>query len=97
MTNKEVHRAAQDYAWWRVPHEWVKEPFIDAFKWGVRWCINHVWHTPYEKPEIHRQVLVLYDDGHAETTYSGNVDGATRWAYITDLMPNPSIATYFTK
>ena len=97
MTNKEVHRAAQEDVGSRIPHEWVKGPFIDIFKLGVHWCINHIWHMPYEKPETHRQVIILYDDGHAETTYNGNVDGAIRWAYITDLMPNPYITYYFTK
>lgn len=67
------------------------EAFVDGFKKGAKWQINHVWHNATEIPEIAQILLVEYEDGHHSTPilYTGkaNRDGWKKWAYVKDLLP----------
>ena len=63
---------------------------------GAEWRINSVWHDVSEKPENERYILVdkVY---RAQAVWKQHVDddwlndvnhfGITRWAYVSDLLP----------
>lgn len=73
----------------------MKESFAEAFKDGVEWRINSVWHDASEKPDMSKEIIVIYPDkscrvfrpnGVWETLIE--VDKFIRWAYVEDLLPN---------
>lgn len=72
-----------------------------AFRYGVQWQRNSVWHDANEEPEydecfIYENVVQAY---HTDCIYPSEDEafiwkvyakdwGIVRWAYIKDLMPN---------
>lgn len=66
-----------------------------AFENGAEWRINSVWHDASEKPDMSKEIIVIYPDkscrvfrpnGVWETLIE--VDKFIRWAYVEDLLPN---------
>lgn len=66
-----------------------------AFENGAEWLINSVWHDTSEKPDMSKEIIVIYPDkscrvfrpnGVWETLIE--VDKFIRWAYVDDLKPN---------
>lgn len=74
--------------------EW--EHLVFAFRDGAQWRINSAWHDVSEKPENERYILVD-KEYRAQAVWKQHVDddwlndvnhfGITRWAYVSDLLP----------
>lgn len=92
MTNEQIETAAVQYA----------QTFIEgsitahrSFKDGAEWRINSVWHTMYEMPK-QGLTLCVNDNGRAlicgpnydEFKNDARELGFTRWAYVSDLLPD---------
>lgn len=66
--------------------------FQTGFIEGANWRINSVWHDATEKPN--GMFIIIIDFGNeigAEEfglgMTSDDLDGARRWAYVSDLLP----------
>lgn len=93
MTNEQIKQAANEYA----DKEWPFDGYCassDSFSAGASWRINSVWHTMYEMPK-QGLTLCVNDNGCAlicGPNYDGFKNdarelGFTRWAYVSDLLP----------
>lgn len=69
--------------------------YCKGFMEGADWRINSVWHDTSEKPDMSKEIIVIYPDkscrvfrpnGVWETLIE--VDKFIRWAYVEDLLPN---------
>lgn len=67
----------------------------EAFIIGANWCINSVWHDASEKPDISKEIIVIYPDKSCRVFRPNGVwktlikvDKFIKWAYIEDLLPN---------
>lgn len=67
-----------------------------GFREGAQWRINSVWHDVSEKPENRRYILVDKEyriqavwkqDVEDDWLNDVNYFGVTRWAYVSDLLP----------
>lgn len=98
MTNKDIEKAAAEYAneacrpLWRTGNEQVC--MVDFIE-GAEWRINSVWHEGREKPETDKgDLLVIVKDAFGKYVYVRQNAyyvlkyGCVRWAYIKDLIPN---------
>lgn len=59
---------------------------------GAQWRINSVWHKVSEKPNGMFLILIDCGDGIGAEEYrfgliADDLEGAKRWAYISDLLP----------
>ena len=90
MISEEVKKAAEEYAWRGDMYD-----LQTAFKVAAEWRINSVWHDASEKPDMSKEIIVIYPDkscrvfrpnGVWETLIE--VDKFIRWAYVEDLLPN---------
>jgi hypothetical protein len=79
----------------------MKESFAEAFKDGVEWRINSVWHSGNEVPKKHEDLVIELDtgfhicqfkDGYSFLGYYNDREfiafEVIRWAYLKDLLPN---------
>lgn len=93
MTNEQIKQAANEYA----DKEWPFDGYCtssDSFSAGASWRINSVWHTMYEIPK-QGFTLCVNDNGCAlicgpnydEFKNAARELGFTRWAYVSDLLP----------
>lgn len=93
MTNEQIKQAANEYA----DKEWPFDGYCassDSFSAGASWRINSVWHTMYEMPK-QGLTLCVNDNGCAlicgpnydEFKNAARKLGFTRWAYVSDLLP----------
>lgn len=57
----------------------MKESFAEAFKEGVEWCINSMWHDAAEEPERETAIIVLFSEK------------ITKWKQYIILMTLPMI------
>ena len=70
------------------------DPFeSEAFKDGVQFVLNSIWHEPKEKPQVPSRVLAsrglmteTFD--YVGTKYSvDTLETYTRWCYLEDILP----------
>ncbi len=101
MKRKDIEKAAEKYAeensWYPGETSYesdiiaIEESFADAFKAGVKWRINSVWHDATEKPKLGELIIVevygkIWDYGKYDVC--DTIHPKARWAYIKDLIPN---------
>lgn len=95
MTNEQIGNEAASYVNDILGLDYIGEAEAErAFKAGASWRINSVWHTMYEMP---KQGLTscVNDNGCAlicgpnyyEFKNAAMELGFTRWAYVSDLLP----------
>lgn len=104
MKKEDIEKAAGKYAeensWYPGETSYesdiiaIEESFADAFKAGVKWRINSVWHdVDNELPEYNRHVV---NEDWFDFTAKDEKDlkrimnqyPFKRWAYFDDLIPN---------
>lgn len=104
MKKEDIEKAAGKYAeensWYPGETSYesdiiaIEESFADAFKAGVKWRINSVWHdVDNELPEYNRYVV---NEDWFDFTAKDEKDlkrimnqyPFKRWAYVDDLKPN---------
>lgn len=104
MKKEDIEKAAGKYAeensWYPGETSYesdiiaIEESFADAFKAGVKWRINSVWHdVDNELPEYNRHVV---NEDWFDFTAKNEKDlkrimdqyPFKRFAYVEDLMPN---------
>ncbi|WP_287677643.1 hypothetical protein [Bacteroides sp.] len=104
MKKEDIEKAAGKYAeensWYPGETSYesdiiaIEESFADAFKAGVKWRINSVWHdVDNELPEYNRHVV---NEDWFDFTAKDEKDlkrimnqyPFKRWAYVDDLKPN---------
>ena len=88
MTREEIEKAASELCTTEGQEEWLKDYGKYCFMDGARWRINSVWHNMNEKPN--GMFVILADFGQEEYSLGINLEGmesATRWAYVSDLLP----------
>lgn len=98
MTNKDIKNAAE-----RNTEEYVKNGDLRGFRGSYRlgfiagadWRINSVWHDTSEKPDMSKEIIVIYPDKSCRVFFPNGVwetlievDKFIRWAYVDDLKPN---------
>nr|DAV67280.1 MAG TPA: hypothetical protein [Caudoviricetes sp.] len=106
MKKEDIEKAAEKYAeensWYPGETSYesdiiaIEESFADAFKAGVKWRINSVWHDIKEMPENNRMILIIMQHdiptvlGPDNTFFKEEVKDRQihRWAYVDDLKPN---------
>lgn len=101
MTQEDIEKTAEQYAYRQVPVARERNQLSKGFKDGANWRIESVWHSVKDKPIDNK--LFLYENAihcyHTDLTggYVGeNVEwedfakdlGLLRWAYVKDLIPN---------
>lgn len=63
-----------------------------AFTAGADWRINSMWHDVQEKPNGMFVIIIDFGDEVGSEEYglgvtSDDLNGAKRWAYVSDLLP----------
>ena len=95
MIKEDTEKAANDFADREYEYNDIdRNALYKGFYWGAQWRINSVWHDASEKPDMSKEIIVIYPDkscrvfrpnGVWETLIE--VDKFIRWAYVEDL-PN---------
>lgn len=96
MIKEDTEKAANDFADREYEYNDIdRNALYKGFYWGAQWRINSVWHNASEKPDMSKEIIVIYPDkscrvfrpnGVWETLIE--VDKFIRWAYVEDLLPN---------
>lgn len=96
MIKEDTEKAANDFADREYEYNDIdRNALYKGFYWGAQWRINSVWHDTSEKPDMSKEIIVIYPDkscrvfrpnGVWETLIE--VDKFIRWAYIEDIIPN---------
>jgi hypothetical protein len=96
MIKEDTEKAANDFADREYEYNDIdRNALYKGFYWGAQWRINSVWHDASEKPDMSKEIIVIYPDkscrvfrpnGVWETLIE--VDKFIRWAYVEDLLPN---------
>lgn len=96
MIKEDTEKAANDFADREYEYNDIdRNALYKGFYWGAQWRINSVWHDASEKPDMSKEIIVIYSDkscrvfrpnGVWETLIE--VDKFIRWAYVEDLLPN---------
>lgn len=96
MIKEDTEKAANDFADREYEYNDIdRNALYKGFYWGAQWRINSVWHDASEKPDMSKEIIVIYPDkscrvfrpnGAWETLIE--VDKFIRWAYVEDLLPN---------
>lgn len=96
MIKEDTEKAANDFADREYEYNDIdRNALYKGFYWGAQWRINSVWHDTSEKPDMSKEIIVIYPDkscrvfrpnGVWETL--SEVDKFIRWAYVEDLLPN---------
>lgn len=96
MIKEDTKKAANDFADREYEYNDIdRNALYKGFYWGAQWRINSVWHDASEKPDMSKEIIVIYPDkscrvfrpnGVWETLIE--VDKFIRWAYVEDLLPN---------
>lgn len=98
MTREQIEKEARDYIsdvyagdGYFLPayEEEVRDEFVD----GAQWRINSVWHDSNEKPNGMFVILIDFGTEISPEEFglgltADDLDGAKRWAYIDDLLPD---------
>lgn len=96
MIKEDTEKAANDFADREYEYNDIdRNALYKGFYWGAQWRISSVWHDTSEKPDMSKEIIVIYPDkscrvfrpnGVWETLIE--VDKFIRWAYVEDLLPN---------
>lgn len=96
MIKEDTEKAANDFADREYEYNDIdRNALYKGFYWGAQWRINSVWHDTSEKPDMSKEIIVIYPNkscrvfrpnGVWETLIE--VDKFIRWAYVEDLLPN---------
>lgn len=70
----------------------VRDAIKTGFQYAAKWRINSVWHDAGEKPNGMFVILIDFGDEVDAEEYglgmtADDLNGAKRWAYILDLLP----------
>lgn len=96
MNKYQIEKAGAEYSGLtedsKDPNSRIKGMLSIAFKDGVYWYINSIWHdAKTDIPEAHFPVLVEDYLGDSEVSMLAPKEGCpkswVRWAYIGDLLP----------
>ncbi len=97
MTDEQIKQAVDQYIGYprEVDEGLATSMRRDAFKDGARWRIESVWHEASEIPENGKLVLGCTLEGdvymlgpnHTDFKDTSYCFGVTRWAYVSDLLP----------
>ena len=73
--------------------------YIDAFKAGINWFLDNLWHDASEEPEVGRRVIVMLKNREGQDKFyisdrdpmfnwqeEVKVCGFIRWFYADDLL-----------
>ena len=93
MNKETIDNAAKEYADSINMIYGSKENIIDDFKAGAEWRVNSVWHDVKEKPNGMFVILIDFGTRLGAEEYSfgmtsEHLEGAIRWAYVADLLPD---------
>lgn len=95
MTKEDIEKAAEEYE--DSIYSSFKEQYDvqKAFKAGIKWIINKIFHNPSEKPEDGRKIL-LFDNNlypilgipYKELNWEYIVESVQvqKWAYVDELI-----------
>lgn len=94
MTQQQIEKAANAY----IGHEPEFDEGVHvhaerlAFVNGARWRINSVWHDANEKPNGMFVILIDFGTEISPEEFglgltAEDLNGARRWAYVSDLLP----------
>lgn len=93
MNKETIDNAAWDYAEGIPQNEDRKKYSWEDFEAGADWRINSVWHDVKEKPNGMFVILIDFGTRLGAEEYSfgmtsEHLEGAIRWAYVADLLPD---------
>ena len=96
MIKEDVEKAANDFADREYEYNDIdRNALYKGFYWGAQWRINSVWHDASEKPDMSKEIIVIYPDKSCRVFRPNGVWGTLievdkfiRWAYVEDLLPN---------
>lgn len=99
MTREDIEKAAMEYSGLsddsKDPDSRLRGALCIAFKDGVNWRINSVWHDRTEQADTSKELMLMYSNRSCRITqlnltWDGflSVDMFIKWAYIEDLIPN---------
>lgn len=99
MTREDIEKAAMEYSELsddsKDPDSRLRGALCIAFKDGVNWRINSVWHDRTEQADTSKELMLMYSNRSCRITqlnltWDGflSVDMFIKWAYIEDLIPN---------
>ena len=96
MNRQMIEEAADNYAEMTSPSyangDYANYAIADAFEKGALWRVNSVWHDVKEKPNGMFVILIDFGARLGAEEYSfgmtsEHLEGAIRWAYVSDLLP----------
>ena len=96
MIKEDTEKAANDFADREYEYNDIdRNALYKGFYWGAQWRINSVWHDVSEKPDMSKEIIVIYPDKSCRFFRPNGVWGTLievdkfiRWAYVEDLLPN---------
>lgn len=97
MTKEDIEKAALDFAGRRYNSEESHYEMAKAqacclgFINGANWCINSVWHSANEMPDLGEAIIVeLFGKVWDYGTYNvgDSIHPKAKWAYMNDLIPS---------
>ena len=96
MIKEDTEKAANDFADREYEYNDIdRNALYKGFYWGAQWRINSVWHDASEKPDMSKEIIVIYPDKSCRVFRPNGVWGTLievdkfiRWAYVEDLLPN---------
>ena len=70
----------------------VRDAIKTVFQYAAKWRINSVWHDVSEKPNGMFVIIIDFGNEISPEEFglgmtSDDLNGAKRWAYISDLLP----------
>ena len=96
MTREQIEKAADNYSVEIMPAYsngyFERYQIADAFESGADWRINSAWHDVEEKPNGMFVIIIDFGDEIGAEEFglgmtADDLNGAKRWAYVSDLLP----------
>lgn len=94
MTREQIEKAARDYALDQLGIVGLpgRSEAMKAFIAGAQWRINSVWHDASEEPNGMFVILIDFGTEISPEEFglgftAEDLNGAKRWAYVLDLIP----------
>lgn len=93
MDNETIRKAAEKSCNKNAPSDPdCSACYRQGFRDGAEWRINSVWHDSNEKPNGMFVILIDFGTEISPEEFglgltADDLDGAKRWAYVSDLLP----------
>lgn len=92
MKEGQIYKEAKARCTTEAQAEWLKDYCTSCFVEGAQWRINSVWHDANERPNGMFVILIDFGTEISPEEFgigltADDLDGAKRWAYISDLFP----------